>query len=134
MRDYYRLVDSLVGEAAADRGPAEVLVLVADPGRLARRAGHAAGTLALVGAPVAPGELGPVSPRDVAPTVLHLLGLPASLELDGRVLESALTPGFRAAHPVRRVPSYGRRLPVRPAGSAPGDDVLEEPPSLGYAR
>lgn len=134
VRDYYRFVDGLIGEAAADRGSSDLLVLVADPGRLARGAAGAEGMLAVVGPAVRAGDLGLVSPRDIAPTVLHLLGLPKSRELDGRVLEAALTPAFRAANPVRSVASYGRRPPARAAESAFDRDMLEELKSLGYIR
>jgi len=134
VRDYYRFVDGLIGEAEADRGPSDLLVLVADPGRLARGGQGAEGTLALLGPGIQAGELGPVSPRDVAPTVLHLLGLPVSRELDGRVLEAALAPAFRASRPVRSIPSYGRRPPARATESAFDRDMLEELRSLGYVR
>lgn len=134
VRDYYRFVDGLIGEATADRGSSDLLVLVADPGRLARGAAHAEGMLAVLGPAVQPGDLGVVSPRDVAPTVLHLLGLPVSRELDGRVLEAALTTTFRAANPLRFVASYGRRPPARAAESAFDRDMLEELRSLGYIR
>ena len=36
VRGYYRFVDQLIGEAAAGRDPEDVLVLLGDPGRLAR--------------------------------------------------------------------------------------------------
>ena len=88
----------------------------------------------LAGAAVAPGDLGSVSERDVAPTVLHLLGLPRSRELDGQVLEAALGESFRREHPVRTVDSYGRRPPSRPADSAFDQDVLEQLKSLGYIQ
>ncbi|NOZ06930.1 MAG: hypothetical protein GXP41_11380, partial [Chloroflexi bacterium] len=38
---------------------------------------------------------------DIAPTVLHLLGLPLPRDLDGHVLTGALDPGFLEAHPIR---------------------------------
>jgi hypothetical protein len=134
VREYYRFVDGLIGEAAHERGPSDLLILVADPGRLARGAAGAEGTLAVVGAPVRAGDLGPVSPRDIAPTVLRLLGMPVSRELEGRVIEAALTPEFRAGNPVRSVPSYGRRPPARAAESAFDRDMLEELKSLGYIQ
>ena len=135
VRDQYRFVDGLIAEAVAQLGPNDILVLVGDPGRLARGGTAAAeGLLALFGAPVAPGDLGTVSERDVAPTVLHLLGLPKSRELDGRVLESALSDAFRRDHPVRLVDSYGRRPPSRAAESDFDQDVLEQLKSLGYIQ
>ena len=88
----------------------------------------------LAGRPVAAADLGTASERDVAPTVLHLCGLPVSRELVGRVLEAALRPEFRAAHPVRQVASYGRPPAARPADSAFDREMLEELRSLGYVR
>jgi hypothetical protein len=134
VRAYYRFVDGVIGEAVDECTPDDVLVVVGDPGRMARRAGGAEGLLVLRGSPVAPGDLGPVSERDVAPTVLHLAGLPVSRELEGRALEASLGAGFRAAHPVRTVDSYGRRPPTRPAESAFDRDMLEELRSLGYVQ
>ena len=132
---HYRFVDEVIGAAAAELGPSDVLVLVGDPGRLARGAAQPAeGLLVLAGAEVAGGDLGSVSERDVAPTVLHLLGLPKSRELDGQVLEAALSESFRAAHPVRSVDSYGRRPTSRPSESAFDQDVLEQLKSLGYIQ
>lgn len=39
---------------------------------------------------------------DLAPTILHLMGLPVPEDMDGHVLTSVLTDPFRAAHPVVR--------------------------------
>jgi len=135
VREQYRFVDSLIGEEVLGLGPNDILVLVGDPGRLARGAPQPAlGLLALAGPAIAPGDFGSVSARDVAPTVLHLLGLPRSRELDGQVLEAALSDEFRRAHPVRSVGSYGRRPPSRPADSPFDDEVLEQLKSLGYIQ
>jgi len=134
VRAYYRLVDGLVGQAVEGMTASEVLVLVGDPGRMARRSGPAEGLLAVRGAMVRAVDLGTVTERDIAPTVLHLAGLPTSRELEGRVLEDALSPAFRAAHPVRTVASYGRRVAGRPAESAFDRDMLEQLRSLGYVQ
>ena len=135
VRDQYRFVDGLIGEAVAELGPKDVLVLVGDPGRLARGGTVAAeGLFVLSGAPVAPGDLGAVSERDVAPTLLHLLGLPKSRELHGRVLEAALSGTFRRDHPVRLVDTYGRRPVARADRSDFDQDVLDQLKSLGYIQ
>jgi hypothetical protein len=134
VRAYYRDVDVLLGELLAASGPSDLVVLVGDPGRLARREPDAEGLLVLAGGPVAARDLGAASERDVAPTVLHLCGLPVSRELSGQVLEAALKPEFRAAHPVRAVASYGRPPAARPADSAFDREMLEELRSLGYIR
>jgi predicted AlkP superfamily phosphohydrolase/phosphomutase len=39
--------------------------------------------------------------EDLAPTILHLSGVPLPVEMDGRVLEDALTADYRESHPVR---------------------------------
>jgi hypothetical protein len=135
VRDYYRFADERIGEAVADLGPQDVLVLVGDPGRLARRGAQAVeGTLAIAGADVAPGDLGSASERDIAATVLHLAGLPVSRELSGHVLEAALGREFRATHAVRYVATYGRRPKARAAESAFDQQVVEELKSLGYIQ
>jgi hypothetical protein len=135
VREYYRFLDRVIGEATAGLGKGDVIVLVGDPGRLARSgATRALGTLLLVGGPARAMDLGEVSERDVAPTVLHLLGLPVSREFEGRVLEAALEPAFTKAHPVRTVASFGRRPPTRHAESAFDRDMLEELKSLGYIQ
>jgi len=134
VRAYYRFADGLIGQAVDGMAASDVLVLVGDPGRMARRSGTAEGLLAVRGAIVRAGDLGTVTERDIAPTVLHLAGLPRSGELEGRVLEDALSPAFRAAHPVRTVTSYGRRVAGRPAESAFDRDMLEQLRSLGYVQ
>ena len=135
VRSYYRFVDGLIGEVVDGLEPQDVLVLVGDPGRLARRsASPAEGLVLLTGGPVVAGNLGRAAERDIAPTALHLAGLPKSRELDGAVLEAALDAGFRKAHPVRTVDSYGRRRVARPAESAFDREMLEELRSLGYIQ
>ncbi|HET8644076.1 MAG TPA: alkaline phosphatase family protein, partial [Vicinamibacteria bacterium] len=134
VRAHYARMDALIGEWAASAQPGEVLVLVADPGRLARRAGSPEGLLALQGGPAAAADVGLVSERDVAPTILHLLGIPRSDELEGRVVEEAFSPEFRSARPVRRVAGYGRRRPAAPSRSEFDRAILEELRSLGYIQ
>lgn len=135
VREQYRFQDGLIAEAVASRTDKDVVVLVGDPGRLARSgATPGQGLLVLAGGPVVAGDLGTASERDVAPTVLHLLGVPKSRELDGQVLEAALSEAFRRDHPVRLVDSYGRRPPSRAADSSFDRDVLEELKSLGYIQ
>jgi len=136
VRAYYRFVDELLGRLLDDLAPREVLVVVADPGRLARASsnGSPEGLLLIAGDVAQPGDLGRASERDVAPTVLHLAGLPVSDELHGHVLERALTAGFRQGHAVRHVANYGRRSASGPRESAFDGQMLEELRSLGYIQ
>jgi hypothetical protein len=135
VRAYYRRVDGFLAELTRDMGARDVLVLVGDPGRLARSAPVAAdGLLLIVGGPVAAADLGAVSERDIAPTVLHLVGLPVSRELTGHVLEAALSRDFRAQHPVRSVASYGPRPRTGIRESHFDSQMIEELRSLGYVQ
>ena len=108
-------------------------MLVADPGRLARSGAQAAeGLLVLAGDLVRPGDLGTASERDVAPTVLHLLGLPRSRELDGSVLEAALSIASGAS---TRVASALVRPPAhRARGERVRQGRARAASSLGYIQ
>lgn len=135
VRAHYRFVDERLGEVRGELGPGDVLLLAADPGRLARQgSAPAVGLLVLAGDIVTPGDMGEASERDIAPTVLHLLGLPVSRELSGRVLEAALRRDWREAHPVRFVEAYGRRPHARAQLSDFDAQVVEELRSLGYIQ
>lgn len=135
VRAHYALTDTLIGAVVDRLGSRDLLVLVGDPGRLPRTGPVPPfGQLLIAGGPVQPADLGEVTERDVAPTVLHLLGLPRSREMDGQVLEAALSGDFRAAHPVRTVDSYGTRATSRPTESRFDEAMLEELRSLGYIR
>lgn len=135
VRAHYAFVDGLLGEFVDSLAPGEVLVLVGDPGRLARQApGGAEGLLVLAGEAVEARELGLVTERDLAPTLLYLVGLPRSRELGGRVLDAAVAASFRAAHPPREVATYGRRTHAGPRESGFDAQMLEELRSLGYIQ
>jgi hypothetical protein len=135
VRAYHAYMDTLLGRYLDAAGPGDVTMIVGDPGRLARQGGRSpTGVFVMVGASVQPGDLVTASERDIAPTVLHLSGLPVSQELEGRVLEPALDAAFRTGHPVRRVASYGRRRSAPSAESTFDAATLEELRSLGYIR
>jgi hypothetical protein len=134
VRAHYRFADERIGEIRAGLGPEDVLMLVGDPGRLARQAEAAFGLLVLAGGPVVARDLGEASEREIAPTVLHLAGLPVSRELAGRVLEAAFAADWNASHPVRFVASYGRRAPAPATASDFDAQVVEELKSLGYIQ
>jgi predicted AlkP superfamily phosphohydrolase/phosphomutase len=81
---------------------------------------HIDGIVALYGPNVVRGvELTGARIIDVAPTVLHLMGLPVQEDMDGRVLEEALTEQFRAAGPIRRDRA---RIDLAPDGFEYSDD------------
>ena len=89
-----------------------------------------AGILLAAGGPFSGGEPeAEATVYDVAPTLLHLLGLPAGDDMPGRVWTSAM--GGREAH---RVPTWegpgGRRTP--PPSDAADRDKIELLRGLGY--
>jgi tetratricopeptide (TPR) repeat protein len=77
---------------------------------------------------------------DIAPTLLELVGLPASSEMPGRVIADALDPSFLAKHPPRRIPSYEtvgtprdrEASPADPAAREAEAELLASLRSLGY--
>lgn len=73
-----------------------------------------------------------VTPLDIAPTILHLAGLPVASEMPGRVVMDLLPPDA-AARPVERRPSPGAERRQKEAPSSEGDEaLLARLRSLGY--
>ncbi len=107
-------------------------ILLADPGR--SFAAGDEGFLAVSGPGVKQGCLGKVlGPLDVAPLVLRLLRIPASLEMAGSAPDRCLESGTGGEIP--RVGSFGRR-PVPPGDlTSPSDpELVERLRSLGYIQ
>ncbi|HQR47328.1 MAG TPA: hypothetical protein PK598_15115, partial [Thermoanaerobaculia bacterium] len=77
-----------------------------------------------------PGPSMALAPADVAPTVLAVLGVPASRETAGKVRAGLLRPG---AATTATVASWG----IRPRGASPAIDpkeYVENLKSLGYLK
>lgn len=148
----YRLQDLLLRDLLAHAGADTTAVICSDHGfhSDARRplrvpqvsAGiaiwhRAQGLFAAAGPGIARDALVPgATLLDVAPTLLHLLGLPAGADMDGRVLTAALAPGSPAP---RTLPSW-ERVPgshprPRHLTALSTDDqaaLLEQFAALGY--
>lgn len=78
---------------------------------------------------------------DVTPTILHLLGLPAAEDMDGRILTDAFTSEFLEKNPVQTIPSYELEIKTESLGpdTLMRDKELEEQlkerlRSLGYIK
>jgi hypothetical protein len=103
----------------------DLLVFVLDAGR------REGGGVVLLSGPLArAGAEATLAPADLAPTVLSVLGVPASREIVGRVRSELLVPG---AVDGETVASWGRRR----AGTRPPVDpkeYVENLRSLGYLR
>ena len=77
-------------------------------------------------------ELPTASPYDIMPTILWLLDLPISRELEGRVLIEAFEPSFVESRKTRWVDSYGPRETQELRASEVDDAMLENLRALGY--
>ena len=71
---------------------------------------------------------------DIAPTLLHLLGVPVPEDMDGKVLASAFQPDFLLARPIRSGAASGTSATDRPSGytdeeAAKAEERLQ---ALGY--
>lgn len=133
LRLYYRYLDRLAGHSVGGTLPEDdrALFVVTQPGRLHR----GRGILASRGGTSAEART-TATVRDVAPTILHALGVPVAVDLDGRVVDALFTPASLATYPVRRVGTYGLKgTVVRPRTGQPLDEeAIERLRSLGYVR
>jgi tetratricopeptide (TPR) repeat protein len=155
----YRDADQLISQLAQASPPDTLIVVVSDHGFHSTSAGIkedpadlAAGPAtawhrpygviavatagALTGRPVDPartvaaGEAEPVSPIDIAPTLLQAANLPITREMPGRVVTSLLPPDAAARPPVR-VAAQPYRPPSAIAGGDAGD-AWARLQALGY--
>jgi arylsulfatase A-like enzyme len=105
-------------------------MLVTQPGRLSSGEGAVA-----VRGVMSARESSPVKSVDIAPTILHLLGVPISRELAGAPVSAAFDGSFLIRFPVRYVASYGARERRELRRGDPLDaEALERLRSLGYVR
>ncbi len=94
------------------------------------------GFLLAAGPPFARGRIEGARAVDLAPTIAHLLGVPAARDQEGVVLGGLLDPAWREAHPVRYVETWGEREETPGAAIATDADerIREELRALGYIR
>lgn len=132
IRSYYRYLDLLLADFTRS-SPDEIVIVVTQPGRLASAA---RGAFAVTGVVAAPAVNVQARAVDVAPTILHVLGLPVSRELSGNAIAGVFLPSFMARFPVREVPTYGARAAGLSTGRGEALDAeaLERLRSLGYVR
>ncbi len=71
---------------------------------------------------------------DMAPTMLHLLGLPVEDYMDGKVMEDCLTESYRAANPIKVRAGHVQLAPREVGGTVEDDDakLIETMKALGY--
>jgi hypothetical protein len=132
LRGYYLFLDGVLDRLTKESS-SEMTVVIAEPGRIATIT-H--GLLAISGEGSAPMVQAQARAIDVAPTLLHVLGIPISRELAGQPVLDLLAPDLVSRFPVRVVDSYGRR--AAPSGLREGQpldrEMIERLRSLGYVR
>jgi hypothetical protein len=144
---YYEYCDGLIGEYMALADDHTTFILVSDHGwnygESLRGHNHGPdGILAMSGWGVRRGVELAQSPSilDIAPTVLALLGLPASEEMQGEAIRAALLPQVLESLPADRPASWGTHHPQwfggsQTAGSADAtDETLRKLRELGYIK
>ena len=132
LRSYYVFVDRLVTPIAAP-AEGELVMLVTEPGRVER---PGPGTLAAAGRTVAPAHAVEAAAVDVAPTVLHALGVPLSRELAGHAVLAFFDGSFAARYPIRFVATYGPPSSTNESrrGQPLDQEMIDRLRSLGYVR
>ena len=73
---------------------------------------------------------------DLTPTLLHLYGMPAADDMDGRIMEDIFTDEFKTNSLGISLDSYetGRRIRSRLVSSGVDEEIKEQLRSLGYAK
>ncbi|OGR80931.1 MAG: hypothetical protein A2X32_00750 [Elusimicrobia bacterium GWC2_64_44] len=120
---YYAYTDALLGRLLAKAGKDDTVIVLSDHGFKLR---EKAGPLTVVSGDHRPGGLfvakgpelkkgarlaGPILDRDVAPTVLYLLGLPAARTMDGKLAEGIFRDGVLKARPQEYLDAYPAAAP-----------------------
>lgn len=132
LRSYYVYLDGLLKDVLVP-ATGELVVLLTQPGRIAS-IDH--GLMVVRGAPANADVSAEGRAIDIAPTILHALGVPVSRELAGAPVLGVFSAEFLARFPVRAVDTYGRRAsPATLREGQPLDqEMIERLRSLGYVR
>jgi hypothetical protein len=145
---YAEYVDGELGWLFAQASEDTVVIVVSDHGFQAGRRSdspHISGThfdsappgvIVMAGGPVESGSrIEQASVYDIAPSVLHLLGLAVGDDMDGRVLPAVMQmPGY-APRPVKTIPSWETGAPERqrdPIRTEHDDAIVRRLRALGY--
>src|SRR5690606_35099777 len=89
------------------------------------------GVLMMQGRGIVAGDLGEVSLMDVAPTALHLLGQPIPADMDGKVLQQALSPELQNVV-IRQAESAENSGPETAYSDDEEREILQHLQDLGY--
>lgn len=150
--NYYRYVDSIIADLLTRVPEDAIVIVISDHGHGANpqydpaapgseygkwtsgeHNGAPPGIIVISGKGVKRGKIDDASVFDIAPTVLAVLGVPATNGMNGKALTAAFEPAVRKKMITRRVD----RAPHKPAFAKPrkspaDDELLEKLRALGY--
>ena len=136
--DYYRYLDGVLGRVLDTIGPEVTLIVCSDHGfqvsqskPLVDGQHHDVAVFAAIGPAVKPQSGARMHVYDVAPTVYALLGLPAAVDMPGRVRDDLFDVAVAPPLPTRTL----RRAQIEVGvgeGSAGDDALREQLEALGY--
>jgi hypothetical protein len=132
LRDYYVFLDRLLTHVLSPADE-ELVVVVTEPGRVTAASD---GLMGMTGRVAATNKEVTGRVTDVAPTVLHALGVPVSRELAGAPLIALFTDTFAQRYPVREIETYGPPMAsASERGGKPLDqEMIDRLRSLGYVK
>jgi|GEM_PF-2919891 len=142
--NYYKWVDSRIGELLSHADDKTVIVVISDHGTEAGwRDMHYSGDhihgppgiIILKGGPIKKGAaITCARVEDVAPTLLYLLGYPIGDDMDGKVVTGAISSDFLAAHPVQHLPTLdcGFQWGGTVGGTTYDRNLMEKLKAIGY--
>ena len=132
----YMQIDKWVGELVRELPEHAIVMLVSDHGMApgGDRGLHAPfGVFLAAGAGFRRGgQTRGLTILDVAPTVLHALGEPVPLDMDGKVGASSFEAAWLEANPPRYVDTDTSLLPLTAPTGEVSEEMLERLRSLGY--
>ena len=129
---YYVFLDRLLAPPLAAKNG--LVMVLTSPGRVQAAT---SGLLAIRGAGANRFARDAIArPTDIAPTLLHALGIPISKELPGRPLIELFSAEFAKRYPIREIATYGRpAMNQMPRSGQPLDqEMIDRLRSLGYVR
>ena len=141
VHEYYRYVDSILGELIETVSSDSTIMLVSDhgfekepDGRFGHRKTRPPGLFMLSGPQIREGlTVEGATLYDIAPTLLYLAGMPLSTEMEGTLLKGCIEEPFLNTHKVCTIPGYGMPVREREPSLPDGDEEIKERlRALGY--
>jgi Type I phosphodiesterase / nucleotide pyrophosphatase len=132
VRAYYVALDRLLASAMPSQSN-ELIVVISEPGRVSTAT---VARMSIQGSSIRSGGVDQGNATDVAPTILHALGVPVGRDLAGSPLTMLFNAEFLLRYPVRYVSTYGPPIPTAATrtGHPLDQEMIDRLRSLGYVR